>query len=415
MQKRNLWGFALVMAMATGASAAGYQLQEYSVTNLGRAFAGAGVMGDDYSAIAFNPAGMSLVNRSGLQVGAIAVDVYGSAKGESQAATMTPMGPVYGPKKQDRIHSNIFRLLPHFYGQKKVNDKWNLGIGLYVPFGLANDYSNNWFAAEHGEYSGITVVNLTPSVSYKLLDNLAVGLGVNVQYAVAHLTGAILGGGHTDMHDADDMGVGYNVGVTWKPTKSTRLGLSYRSKVDHKLQGKNTMNSAMMTGTYKVNAKITTPETVIFSAAQDLNDKWTVSGIARYTRWSRFDTLDIYQENVAGKPLSRTNEHWKNTWLLGAGADYRYCKNLTFRFGAAWDDTAIRSAHYRTARIPDERRIWASLGASYMKNNWQFDVGYSHLFVHHAHAEGTAENAGMFNAKYHIQSDILGIGLQYKF
>ena len=50
-----------------------------------------------------------------------------------------------------------------------------------------------------------------------------------------------------------------------------------------------------------------------------------------------------------------------------------------------------------------------------MKNNWQFDIGYSHLFVHTAHAKGTAQGAGAFDAKYHIQSNILGISAQYKF
>ncbi len=418
MQKRYLLSFVLTAAVATSASAAGYQLQEYSVTNLGRAFAGVGVMGDDYSAIAFNPAGMSLMDKSGIQMGAIAVDVYGQAKGTSTTPAGNPLSPTL-QTKPGRIHSNIFRLLPHLYGQKKVNDKLDLGIGLYVPFGLANDYDNGWFGAEHGEYSGITVVDLTPTISYKILDTLSLGVGVNLQYAVAHLTGGAPFNGHTDMHDADDIGVGYNVGLVWQPQKSTRLGISYRSKVEHKLQGKNKMRSIVpgMTGSFDVDAKITTPETVIFSAAQDLNDKWTISGIARYTRWSRFDTLNIYQE---GKKLSSTHENWKNTWLVGIGADYRYCKNLTFRFGTAWDNTAIRSAKYRTARIPDERRIWASIGASYTKNNWQFDVGYAHLFVHSAKAKGSTEEMrdkyhGSFDAKYHIQSNIFGMGLQYKF
>ena len=419
MKERYLLSFVLTAAIAANASAAGYQLQEYSVTGLGRAFAGAGVMGDDYSAVAFNPAGMSLMDKSGIQTGAIAVDVYGKVKGESQAYSEG----IWGDHKSGSTHSNLFRVLPHFYGQKKVNDKLDLGIGLYVPFGLANDYKNGWFGEEHAGYSGITVVDLTPSVSYKVLDSLSVGAGINVQYAVAHLTGAMFKkvaptkavNGTTDMHDADDISVGYNVGVVWKPTNSTRFGLSYRSKVDHKVQGKNHIMLAGTDTTKEVNAKITTPETIIFSAAQDLGDKWTLSGIARYTRWSRFGTLKIYQEGKNDGPASTTHENWKNTWLFGLGADYKYCKNLTFRFGTAWDNTAIRSAKYRTARIPDERRIWASVGASYTKNNWQFDVGYSHLFVHSAKAEGTAVDAGKFNAKYHIQSDIFGMGIQYKF
>ncbi len=113
--------------------------------------------------------------------------------------------------------------------------------------------------------------------------------------------------------------------------------------------------------------------------------------------------------------LSSTHENWKNTWLFGLGADYKYCKNLTFRFGTAWDTAAVKAPEYRTARIPDQRRIWASLGASYTKDNWQVDLGYSHIFVHKAQAYGTNDGAGYFHGKYRIESDILGLGVQYKF
>lgn len=414
MQKKYLFSFVLTMTMATNVSAAGYQLQEYSLTNLGRAFAGSGVMADDYSAIAFNPAGMSLVEKSGFQLGAIATDVRGKAKG-----TSTLPG---GYEKSGNSSTRIFRLMPNLFGQTKLNDKTNLGIGFYVPFGLASDYKNNWFGTEQGQYSAITVVNLTPALSYKILDSLSVGAGINFQYALAHLTSGIPGGGKTDMRNADDIGVGYTIGLTYRPTKTTRLGVSYRSKINHKLQGKNKGNSAgipmfsFLDGEHNIHAKITTPETVLFSVAQELNPKWTLSGIARWTRWTRFKKLDIYQENKPTPgPLTSVNENWRNTWLLGLGADYKYCKNLTFRFGSSWDNTAIRSVKNRTARIPDERRIWASVGASYTKDNWQLDIGYSHLFIHNAKAEGNVIAGGDFNAKYHLKSEIFGMGFQYKF
>ena len=68
--------------------AAGYQLQEYSVTGLGRAMAGAGIMGDDYSALAFNPAGMGFNERSGAQLGFIGVDLRSKVKGSKQAISL---------------------------------------------------------------------------------------------------------------------------------------------------------------------------------------------------------------------------------------------------------------------------------------------------------------------------------------
>ena len=66
MKKLCAVAVCMLVGGTTGVNAAGYQLNEYSVTGLGRSFAGMGVMGDDYSAIAYNPAGMTLVkNRLG--------------------------------------------------------------------------------------------------------------------------------------------------------------------------------------------------------------------------------------------------------------------------------------------------------------------------------------------------------------
>ena len=64
-----------VLAFSVSANAGGYQLNDYSVTGLGRAYAGQGVVGDDYSAIAFNPAGMTLMKKSGFQTGATLVNL----------------------------------------------------------------------------------------------------------------------------------------------------------------------------------------------------------------------------------------------------------------------------------------------------------------------------------------------------
>ncbi len=407
----------LGLLATTQANAAGYQLQEYSVTGLGRAFAGQGIMGDDFSALGYNPAGMNFVNQSGFQLGATTVDIRSKVRGVSMDKT--------GAVREGKTSPRITRVLPSFFGQYKLNDKTTLGMGVYTPFGLATDYENDWFGNVHGKYSSISAINFTPAISYKLADSLSVGLGVNVQHVMARLTSSVPMGGDVDLQ-ADDTSVGYTVGLTYQPVKSTRFGLAYRSKVSHNLKGENKswsnlakldpLNYSHLGGEYDASAKIVTPETITLTAAHDLNKKWTLSGTARWTRWNRFDRLAIMQDNA--KPngvLSETNEDWQNTWFFAMGADYKYCKNLTFRFGAGWDTTAIRNPERRTARIPDERRIWTSLGATYMKNNWQFDVGYSHLFIRSNHARGTAEASGTYNAKYNSASDLLGIQLQYKF
>ena len=105
-----------ILVSSSASLAAGYQLQEYSVTGLGRAMAGAGVMGDDYSALAFNPAGMNFNETSGAQLGFIGVDLRSKVKGSQTIQTGTPLDNT--KKGQDYTH--IFRLLPHAFGQYKL-------------------------------------------------------------------------------------------------------------------------------------------------------------------------------------------------------------------------------------------------------------------------------------------------------
>ena len=227
---------------------------------------------------------------------------------------------------------------------------------------------------------------------------------------------------------ADDSGLGYIIGATYKPAHNIRLGASYRSAVTHKLKGNNKVDgvhpavtglTGLRDGKYDVFAKITTPETVTLSAAYDISKKWTLSGTARWTRWSQFKHLNIMQDGFGATPLSSTYENWKNSWFYSVGADYKYCKNLTFRFGAGLDNTPIRSPKYRTARVPDERRILTSLGASYHKNNWQIDVGYTHIFIRKARAEGMSQqrpgSPAKFDTTYHLSSDVVGLQYQYNF
>ena len=412
---------AAVLGFSVQANAAGYQLTEYSTTGLGRSFAGAGLVGDDYSAIAYNPAGMSYTTRSGAQLGFSTVGIRSTAKGT--AGTTSGKESPY-----------IVRVLPHGFAQYRLNDRTVLGLGIYTPFGLATDYKNGWFGKTHAGRSEIQTVNVSPALSVNVTDSVALGASVNLQHARAKLTsevekfGQYLGGktylrGH-------DTSLGYTLGATWEPVKNkTRLGVSYRSKVVQDLRGKNTVSDASnlqlplgpggslvsvpVNGTKNIKTKIATPETITLSAWQRLTDKWSVSATARWTRWSQFRDLNIY--DMTNNPVSETHEHWRNTWFYSLGADYQYCKNLIFRFGGAYDQSVVKGPEYRTARIPDGRRIWTSLGFSYMKNNWQLDGGYAHLFVKDVKARHKSEGMSDFNAKYSSNANLFSLAVQYKF
>lgn len=430
------------MIASTGAEAAGYHLSEYTTTGLGRAFAGGGVMGDDYSALGFNPAGMQYSERSGGQTGITMVSLHADYKGsvgpsdlnvDSNGMPSPGIAAVTG-----QGHTRPTRVLPNIFVQHKINDKMTLGLGAYVPFGLATDYENGWFGETHAGLSQVSAQTLSPALSYQVTDTFALGAALNIQYIEAKLTGAVekyhegLGGtlnfaGSRNSLTGDDVGAGYTIGATFTPRKNIRLGVSYRSKVKHKLEGHVKLtgmpnyvhtplgsSSTGGNGNRDIFTKITTPEVLLFSGAWDFNRCFTLTGTARWTRWSQFDRLDIY-ETKTGDLLTGTNENWKNTWYYAVGLDYRRNQNWTFRTGIGYDETVIKSPEYRTARIPDGRRVLTSLGLSYKKNNWQIDAGYTHIFMHGAKAYGTADNASQMDMKYSSSADIVSFGVQYKF
>lgn len=392
------------LSLSSTAFSAGYQLSEYSATGMGRSFAGVGVVGDDFSAIGYNPAGMTYNKTSGTQATASYVRLYSHFKDKSD-------------KNLGRGQTDINRILPGFFAQHRFSDKLTTGIGVYTPFGLATDYPNGWFGEEHGGLSEVSAINISPSIAYQLNDYVSVGGSVNFQNASAHLTSS-----SSDI-EGDDWAVGYTLGLTVTPIESVRFGLSYRSKVSHQLKGdinRLTLAPTMSFNYGDVNAKITTPETATLSAAWDVNDKWTLSGTARWTRWKRFDTLNVNLMNpVVGPITSSTQEKWRNTGFYALGADYKWNDKWTVRAGLAYDMTVIRSAGYRTPRIPDGRRVWNSIGVSYAHKNFQVDFGYAHIYVFGGHAKGT-DNLNIAkgnrpNIKYSSDANMFSLGLQYKF
>lgn len=391
------------LSLSSTAFSAGYQLNEYSTTGMGRSFAGVGVVGDDFSAIGYNPAGMTYNKTSGVQAGASYVRLYSRFKDKSD-------------KNLGRGQTDINRVLPSFFAQHRFSDKLTTGIGVYTPFGLATDYPNGWFGEEHGGLSAVTAINISPSIAYQLNDYVSVGGAVNFQNISAHLTSSA-----ADL-EGDDWGVGYTLGLTVTPIKPVRIGLSYRSKISHQLKGDGTLRAVGFSS--DIRAKITTPETATLSAAWDVNDKWTLSGTARWTRWKRFDNLDISGNifKLASSGLTdtvSTKEKWRNTGFYALGADYKWNDKWTVRAGLAYDMTVIRSAGYRTPRIPDGRRVWNSIGVSYAHKNFQVDFGYAHIFVFGGHAKGTDElnlkQGNRPNIKYSSDANMLSLGLQYKF
>lgn len=426
---KNIYKLAtvsLLSLMATGAHAAGYQLNEYSVTGLGRSFAGVGVVGDDYSALAYNPAGMTLVERSGVQMGAVATQVRSKALGE-------------GNNLGKKTDMDFVIPLPSMFGQYNVNNKLFLGAGVYVPFGLATRYKHDSFIAQNitgVRKSELEVIDFNLSAAYKFDTNWSLGASAIFRRITGSLTSNLnrdFGAGLTNIGYSDFRVKGYtgtfNIGAMYEFNENARVGLSYRHKSIQKTSGKHYVNIdpayqamspilAAMNGKFRSGADPELPASIILSGYFKTAEKWATTATFKYTLWHRFGvfpgkTTDKALLQATGKKNLDVEYRWKDAFNIALGEEYYLNDNWTLRFGTAYDQSPSRSNTYRTNRIPDTDRIWVSVGASYQKDNYQIDFGYAHLFFTH----GSTRNSpsGDANAKYHSYSNMVGLNFQYKF
>ncbi len=421
--KHLLLSTGLILGVATTANAGSYQLNDYSVTGLGRAFAGAGVVGDDYSAIAYNPAGMMAVKKSGIQGGLTLVNLKSDVRhlGTGEEAEMD----LYAP-------------LPNVFAQHNVNDRLSIGLGIYTPFGLKTRYKSNWFGSEDAILSELRIVDIAPAVAYKVTDKWSIGATFIARYIYGHMTNDLamttknpetgedvtLGGGYSDF-ELDGWTVSAVLGTMYEFTPNTRVGFSWRMRSTQQVKGDHTISGNQLPAAYGMNQTATgwaspaLPETFTLSGYHKYK-KFGFSGTARWTHWSQSfpeftmrSNSNFFQTFLAPYGGQKTTVYnYDNAWTLTAGVDYYHNDNWTFRFGGGWDESPVRDTENRTARIPDADRWWASVGFSYMKNNWQIDMGYTHMFG----KTGESHEPGATPMKYcTLRSNIYGAQLQYKF
>ncbi|MBO7556714.1 MAG: outer membrane protein transport protein [Alphaproteobacteria bacterium] len=402
-----------IVAFSNNASASGYQLNEYSATGLGRAFAGIGVVGDDYSAISFNPAGMILKGTGG-QLGLSTVQMHSFVDGGIYRGENMISNRPYGKM-------NFYKFLPSGFAQYKINDRAVIGAGVYTPFGLASIYNKDWFGATHGVSTELDVIDTALGGAYKVTDQITLGAALIYRYVHGDIMNNLTNNpGSHNRFDLDGWEFAYNFGIMYEPVKDTRFGISYRLNSAHKVTGDRRIKNTMpgFDGTYPGVSKMTLPNQLLFSGYHKLNEKFGLSGAIRWTKWDIFDNFVMSSPSLNLNPTVVVPEKWKNTWTYSLGLDYYFTPEWTFRAGLSYDPTPIRDKFHRTVRIPDSTRYWTTLGASYKTKKWQFDLGYAHLFMTKGRTHETANSlAGptTIKAEHDNYSNMVGVQFQYNF
>lgn len=420
------------------ANASGFALIEQNASGMGNAFAGAAAVAEDASTIFFNPAGMSYLPDSQLVMAGHAIKPSGTFS-NNDSRTISPVGAPVTLHGGDGGDAGDWGFVPNLYATQAVTDTIHLGIGVNAPFGLKTQYDDGWVGRYQALKSELQTININPSISFKFNDKLSLGAGISAQHTKATLTNAldigtlcygkvnpaicsgVLGltpqnnDGHISIK-GDDWSLGYNLGLIFQPFQSTRIGVAYRSSINYTLKGNATFGNvptafATSLANGQVTAKLDMPDSFSGSIAHQFNGQWELLADATWTGWNKFKQLSVIR--TSGLPLYNQPEHWTNTMRYSIGASYRFTNKLKIRVGTAYDESPVTDA-YRTARIPDNNRVWMSMGINYkISPSSSLDAGFTHIFMMDSSLnQGTIGSAtGQLRGSY--DSNINIFSLQY--
>lgn len=378
-------GAAVLLAASTAANAGGFAVREQSAAGQGSSFAGIAA-GGALSSMYWNPSTMTQFEGKAFE-GDVA-GIFPKANHSYTASSLaTASPPLYG---RGVSNSGEAAAIPATYSSWQINEKLWLGMSINSPFGLAVSFPGNWAGTGYGQSASVRTLNASPSLAYKINDMISVSAGVQIQWmsvsynqfippAAASANMAIIGG--------SGYGYGFTLGTTITPMPGTTIGIGYRSAINQKIDGTlATSVTVPFTTTGPVSTQLNLPDQLSIGLRQRFLDRWTFLAGFEFANWSRIGTATINQSSGAPATLGGTAItlpfQYSNGYFYSVGLEYAALPNLTLRTGIAYEKSPITD-NVRTPRLPDNDRMWYSVGATYQapQRGLSFDVGYSYIDV----------------------------------
>lgn len=269
-------------------------------------------------------------------------------------------------------------LMPSFHYVANAMGDFRWGVSLTAPGGLTKRWESPHQKSSAQEFT-LKIIELNPSLSYRVSDTLSVGAGVRLLYSEgivkSDATDAQNGLAIAPKRDmeGDAVEFGYNLALAYKPTSDIAVAVTYRSKVDIKEEGTATLEGFGARYDGGASVEVVLPAALNIAIAKSWEDeKYTVEFMYEKTYWSAYKNLDFEYKGVITNPqLAATFDNpsvknWNNTDTFRLGTTIKVNPKLTMMFGFAIDETPVPK---RTIgfELPDSDAKIYSMGFRYQQ------------------------------------------------
>ncbi len=126
--------------VASQAFASGFQVREQSAKSLANALSNAAAGAEDASFMAYNPAAIGNIDGSQV-VGGVA---YIDASFELRDASASSANGLVDYDRGGSRQGGETAWVPSFAAKTRLNDRFDLGMAIYAPYGLSTKYDEEW-------------------------------------------------------------------------------------------------------------------------------------------------------------------------------------------------------------------------------------------------------------------------------
>ncbi len=245
------------------------------------------------------------------------------------------------------------------------------------------------------------------------------GIGsVNLQRSIPIQDGG--GEGHVEL-DGKASGMGFNAGVYFAPTDKLSVGVTYRSKVEMKVEDGDATFMTTPAGPVasrfpntQFDATLPLVANISIGVGYKATDKLLLAFDVQRANWSAYKSLRFdYAATINGSTFSESARNYEDSYAFRLGAQYQAIDKLTLRAGVYFDQSPVQDG-YLTPETPDSDAIGTSVGLTYDISD-KFGIDASFLYVNRKKRTDTADLSGGVPGTFKSVGYIPGIALSYKF
>ena len=404
---------ALLGLSAATLFGAGYKIPEQSLNAVALSAAYvANARGADASY--YNPANMAFSPAGAeLELGLTYINLPSIKYTDSVSSTLS------GSSKVENFY------VPTFHYMSPEVKNWRFGLSFTAPGGL----SKRWDAAYPKTFAQeftLKIMELNPTASYKINDKFAVGFGIRGVYTdgVVKSEGVVATTPSTISASRDMTGnsidYGYNLALSYRPTKEMTLSATYRSKVNLTVEGTAKLTSSL-DGLYNGDAGVTIPlpATLDLAAAYTF-DKTTVELVYERVYWSSYKNLDFtYPTTFSNDPFgvmksafdNPISKNWNDTNTYRIGITHQYSDKLKLMLGFAIDESPI-SSDTLGFELPGSDAKLYSLGFEYKVNK---TTSFGLAYLYDSKKTRTVTNAKVHGTFKDASAHLVTASIKYRF